>query len=361
MSNIHQPNEAQPTYVLMKTAFESDAQADQGLPVAVLFRVTARDLMSLGDSPELKTRQIASLAVKKEDVRWLSGLSFTSNNDLADVPGFFSAEKDRAVFLNGIENIDEEANNGHDLYAETCKPFVGDYGNCVLRVQAGFGAENKRLYFAGDCENPQSMIVNSTNFSRLSTMFERLGNVLTQIKIVNVMPRLLSEAESKPADEATAGAQPIHPSTDRVKDTQLAAYAQAIHSSNAMLRALLEDNSLKDRKEGENTLDYINRLIQEDFARGDECLFPTALNRDHLLKNFVDLYREEDTLPADPPLGFQCDAEDGDHAQEQCENAYPGCDVVWVWQGAKGVGVDPALQDYWGNQPEDTGSDQPAA
>ncbi|MBY0466240.1 MAG: hypothetical protein K2W33_14985, partial [Burkholderiales bacterium] len=70
MSNTHQPIEVQPVYVLMRTAFESDAQADRGLPVAVLFRVTARDLMSLGDSPELKTRQIASLAVQKEDVRW---------------------------------------------------------------------------------------------------------------------------------------------------------------------------------------------------------------------------------------------------------------------------------------------------
>lgn len=358
MSNIHQPNEAQPTYVLMQTAFESDAQADQGLPVAVLFRVTARDLMRLGDSPELNTRQIASLAVKKEDVRWLSGLSFTSNNDLADVPGFFSAEQDRAVFLNGIENIDEEANNGHDLYAETCKPFVGDYGNCSLRAQAGFGQESTRIYIAGDVQDLQTTGASLTDYSRLNTMSEHLRSVLTQIKIVNAMPRLLSEAESKPVDEATAGAETIHSSTDRVKDTQLAAYAQAIHSSNAMLRALLEDNSRKDRKEGENTLDYINRLIQEDFARGDECLFPTALNRDHLLKNFVVLYRQEDSLPADPPLGFQCDAEDGDHAQEQCENAYPGCDVVWVWQGAKGVGVDPALQDYWGNQPAD--SDQQA-
>ena len=28
---------------------------------------------------------------------------------------------------------------------------------------------------------------------------------------------------------------------------------------------------------------------------------------------------------------FLCDAEDGDHAQEQCENAYPDCDVVWTF------------------------------
>lgn len=68
------------------------------------------------------------------------------------------------------------------------------------------------------------------------------------------------------------------------------------------------------------------------------------------MQNYVVLYRvESGMLPADPPFGFQCDADDVDHAEEQCENAYPGCDIVWVWVGEKGVGIDPALQEYWGN------------
>ncbi len=27
---------------------------------------------------------------------------------------------------------------------------------------------------------------------------------------------------------------------------------------------------------------------------------------------------------------FICDAEDPDHAEEQCQNAYPGCDIVGI-------------------------------
>jgi hypothetical protein len=65
--------------------------------------------------------------------------------------------------------------------------------------------------------------------------------------------------------------------------------------------------------------------------------------------NFVVLYRIESIMsPLDPPFGFQCFAEDVDHAEEQCINSHPDGDVVWVWQGAEGVGMEPALIDYWG-------------
>ena len=67
------------------------------------------------------------------------------------------------------------------------------------------------------------------------------------------------------------------------------------------------------------------------------------------MKNYVVLYRDEKVMaPADPPFGFQCWAEDTDHAEEQCLNAYPEVDIVWVWQGAEGVGMGPALDEYWG-------------
>ncbi len=65
------------------------------------------------------------------------------------------------------------------------------------------------------------------------------------------------------------------------------------------------------------------------------------------LKNFVVLYREPEQAVLDAPRGFQCWAEDGDHAEEQCSNAWPDADVVWVWQGPFGVGVQPALDDYY--------------
>ena len=31
--------------------------------------------------------------------------------------------------------------------------------------------------------------------------------------------------------------------------------------------------------------------------------------------------------------GFICDAEDIDHAEEQCQNAYPECNIFWVHKG----------------------------
>jgi hypothetical protein len=67
------------------------------------------------------------------------------------------------------------------------------------------------------------------------------------------------------------------------------------------------------------------------------------------LSNYVVLYREPKMFPLDAPFGFQCWADNADHAEEQYINAYPDCDVVWVWEGPEGVGMQPALADYWGN------------
>mgnify|MGYP003658786538 CR=1 FL=1 len=30
---------------------------------------------------------------------------------------------------------------------------------------------------------------------------------------------------------------------------------------------------------------------------------------------------------------FECQADDGDHAEEQCLNAYPDCFVLWINEG----------------------------
>lgn len=62
------------------------------------------------------------------------------------------------------------------------------------------------------------------------------------------------------------------------------------------------------------------------------------------MKTYIVLYREEYLLPADPPLGFRCEADDTEHAEEQCDNAYPGCDIVWIWEGDS---LQDALDDYW--------------
>ena len=64
-----------------------------------------------------------------------------------------------------------------------------------------------------------------------------------------------------------------------------------------------------------------------------------------LLKDFVVLFIMPDT-----PLvleGFLCDAEDTAHAEEQAEDAYPGCDIVWIEEGNDAYG---AMDRYWGEQ-----------
>lgn len=49
------------------------------------------------------------------------------------------------------------------------------------------------------------------------------------------------------------------------------------------------------------------------------------------MKTYMVLYRIESIMtPLDAPFGFKCMADDADHAEEQCENAYPDADVVWV-------------------------------
>jgi len=60
---------------------------------------------------------------------------------------------------------------------------------------------------------------------------------------------------------------------------------------------------------------------------------------------YVVLYRCENIMaPADPPFSFQCIAEDTEHAEEQCLNAYYGADIVWVVQTED---VQEAYNDYW--------------
>lgn len=49
-----------------------------------------------------------------------------------------------------------------------------------------------------------------------------------------------------------------------------------------------------------------------------------------MLKPYTALYRTDELRAHEAPLAFVCQAEDGDHAVEQCENAYPDGEVVWV-------------------------------
>ncbi len=64
------------------------------------------------------------------------------------------------------------------------------------------------------------------------------------------------------------------------------------------------------------------------------------------MNNYIALYRIESIMtPLEEPFGFSCMADNGDHAEEQCLNAYPDCEVVWV---SLTENYQEALDDYYG-------------
>jgi hypothetical protein len=70
----------------------------------------------------------------------------------------------------------------------------------------------------------------------------------------------------------------------------------------------------------------------------------------HFLGTYVVLYRDDSIGAGDPPLAFECKADDADHAVEQCEDAYPGCDILWVRELQNTPGgdtVEGVYLDYW--------------
>jgi len=65
------------------------------------------------------------------------------------------------------------------------------------------------------------------------------------------------------------------------------------------------------------------------------------------MQTYIVLYRDSSLLPLDAPLGFRCQADDTDHAEEQTLDAYPDAEIMWVVQTAD---VNEALADYWGTR-----------
>jgi hypothetical protein len=61
-----------------------------------------------------------------------------------------------------------------------------------------------------------------------------------------------------------------------------------------------------------------------------------------MLKQYLALYVEREH-PLEV-MGFLCQAEDIEHAEEQCLDAYPTADVVWVEEGTD---VEGATKRYW--------------
>jgi hypothetical protein len=68
------------------------------------------------------------------------------------------------------------------------------------------------------------------------------------------------------------------------------------------------------------------------------------------MNRYIVLFRTSATLPGDAPFGFACMGEDTQHAEEQCTNAYPGSDIVWVVQTGD---YDVALMHYYNIRDQD--------
>ena len=66
------------------------------------------------------------------------------------------------------------------------------------------------------------------------------------------------------------------------------------------------------------------------------------------MQHYIVLYRRYDIQsPLENPFGFSCFADDVDHAEEQCLNAYPDADIVWVWTGPQEDAYHAALENYY--------------
>ena len=50
------------------------------------------------------------------------------------------------------------------------------------------------------------------------------------------------------------------------------------------------------------------------------------------MEKYAVLFRDDTTSDyTTEPLCFLCQADDLEHAEEQCENSYPNCEIVWVY------------------------------
>lgn len=62
------------------------------------------------------------------------------------------------------------------------------------------------------------------------------------------------------------------------------------------------------------------------------------------LKSYMVLYRNNLLTELDNPFGFACSADNLEHAEEQCLNAEPDADIVWVTESLSYCG---ALHSYF--------------
>ena len=62
------------------------------------------------------------------------------------------------------------------------------------------------------------------------------------------------------------------------------------------------------------------------------------------MKTYIVLCRGDSLEYFEHPFAFICEADDANHAEEQCENAFPSADIVWVYEGEY---IEDAYAEYW--------------
>jgi len=70
-----------------------------------------------------------------------------------------------------------------------------------------------------------------------------------------------------------------------------------------------------------------------------------------VMKNYLVLYRiQAMTIPVEEPLGYQCWAEDADHAEEMCRRAHHNCSVLWACECAVDTTTQQVVQMYYASE-----------
>lgn len=117
------------------------------------------------------------------------------------------------------------------------------------------------------------------------------------------------------------------------------------------LKARLFDDMLVATSDFEDDIDINGADFVEGFARFRETAVKRIrdVGQDMDMGSYIVLFRDHGMSSLEEPLAFPCEAEDGDHAEEQCLNAYPACEVLWVFSGTNSAA---AYADYWENDNE---------
>jgi hypothetical protein len=121
---------------------------------------------------------------------------------------------------------------------------------------------------------------------------------------------------------------------EQIKDELVDDLADSASNDNGFLRSLV-------RTYVESFSENAQRQMwRSAFDRNDDIRISEEL------RGYCVLYRNNSLSLLEAPFGFLCQADSGDHAEEQCLNAEPDAEIVWVVETND---YQVALNDYWGN------------